>query len=106
MFKSQFWNKKVDKNLINIREPRTKQVWRMPRSLSPAQPWTWLSLDVKFHFVSDLDFLDGEDVSHLWDYFLLLGPKSFQSEVEVSNLLITIFGENYQFFITMNFLPA
>ena len=36
----------------------------------------------------------------------LLRPKSFQSEVEVSNLLITIFGENYQFFITMNFLLA
>ena len=78
----------------------------MPRSLSPAQPWTWLSLDVKSHFVSDLDFLDVDDMSHLWDYFLLLGLQSFQSEVEVSNLLITIFGENYQFFITMNFLPA
>ena len=36
----------------------------------------------------------------------LLRPESFQSEVEVSNLLITIFGENYQFFITMNFLLA
>ena len=102
MFKSQFWNKKVDKNLINIRETRTKtSLAYAPRSVACS------ALNLTWGPMSNIIFCQIIFLCHISKIiFLYLSPTKFQSEVEVSNLLITIFGENYQFFITMNFLPV
>ena len=102
MFKSQFWNKKVDKNLINIRETRTKtSLAYAPRSVACSALNLTRGPDVKYYFLSNYFLCHFSKI-----IFFCLSPAKFQSEVEVSNLLITIFGENYQFFITMNFLPV